>query len=358
MKKLKTGLFCCAGGCLLLLLCAGSCSFGLTESDEDLVIFCYNTENLFDEVSDGSEYPEFDPRQSGWNEELVRRRLRNLSDILTHSSAGDPDILLFLEVENSRVVERLRDEYLSGKRYNYLYSAPSYDSPITLAALSRFPFNELKCHFVQIGMDEVGRCILEILFDYRGHRLRLFLNHWKSKSGGAQETEPLRCAAAAVICRRLRELLSADPDADILVAGDLNENPDEFERIGGAYRTALIPADADVPESYSGKCLFITNDRSRCGIIDDKMVLYSPWNDSGADGSYFYAGRWECIDHMLLSPGLFDTEGFSYRSFHVFDESFILTDSGFPFRWNSSNMNGYSDHLPIIMKLRSEAPDD
>ncbi len=356
-KKLKMGALCCGLGGLIFFLSAGSCSLGLDQGDEEWVIFCYNTENLFDEVSDGSEYPEFDPARSGWDEELVRRRLKNLSDILTHASAGDPDILLFLEVENSRILQRLRDEYLSGRGYQWLYSAPSYGSPVTLAALSRIPFKAVNCHFVQIGMEEVGRCILEILIEEGEHRLRIFLNHWKSKFGGAEQTEPLRIAASSLIRRRLDETYAADPDADILVAGDLNENPDEYERIGGAYQTALLQAGADVPAAYSRKSLFVSGDRSLCGTTDEKVVLYSPWGDCGADGSYFYAGTWECIDHILMSPGLFDSEGFSYGSFGVFNEAFILTDGGLPFRWDNSKMNGYSDHLPIYIKLQRNTPD-
>ncbi|GAB1456507.1 hypothetical protein MASR2M48_18150 [Spirochaetota bacterium] len=49
--------------------------------------------------------------------------------------------------------------------------------------------------------------------------------------------------------------LAGNPDLAIVVAGDFNENPDEFERVDGAYPTALMSPDAGV-----GPWLLISND--------------------------------------------------------------------------------------------------
>ena len=74
-----------------------------------------------------------------------------------------------------------------------------------------------------------------------GHTLYVFDNHWKAKTGGVKATEASRLQSAAVLARRLREILAQDPSADIVVAGDMNESTDEYVRTGRKYQTALIP---------------------------------------------------------------------------------------------------------------------
>ena len=73
--------------------------------------------------------------------------------------------------------------------------------------------------------------------------LFLLNNHWKSRHGGAAETEHYRGQAAAAPAARLREIHAADPQADVIVASDLNVSVDEYELRRGRYVTALMSAE-------------------------------------------------------------------------------------------------------------------
>jgi hypothetical protein len=67
-----------------------------------------------------------------------------------------------------------------------------------------------------------------------------------------------------------------------------------------------------------------------------------------------YQKEWQTMDHILLSPGLFDTESFTYRwgSFAAVRLPFLLLPDGSPKKWNGlRGARGYSDHLPLVVTL-------
>ena len=71
--------------------------------------------------------------------------------------------------------------------------------------------------------------------DLRSHAVP-FQQPLEVQDGGAKATEPSRLESASVLARRIGEILAQDPDADIVAAGDLNENVDEFARTGVPLR--------------------------------------------------------------------------------------------------------------------------
>jgi endonuclease/exonuclease/phosphatase family metal-dependent hydrolase len=194
------------------------------------------------------------------------------------------------------------------------------------------------------------------MIEYEGHRLYMFDNHWKAKTGGVKATEPSRLQAAAILSRRVREILLQDPAADILVAGDMNESTDEYERIGRKYQTALIPTAETTPRKFAGQSIFLSGNTRALGVTGDRLVLYDPWFElpPARRGSYSYQGEWLTVDHILLSAGLFDSHDFSYRwgSFGPVRLPFLLSPEGFPKKWTGlSAGRGYSDHLPLLITL-------
>jgi endonuclease/exonuclease/phosphatase family metal-dependent hydrolase len=159
-----------------------------------------------------------------------------------------------------------------------------------------------------------------------------------------------------VVAARIREVLSGDPAADIVVAGDMNETLDEYARSGRKYQTALIPESAGAPARYATRSLFLAASPPGIGGAGDRLVLYDPWFEmaEGERGSYVYQGEWQTLDHILLSPGLFDSRGFTYKrgSFSVMRLPFLLTPKGEPRRWKGlKGPRGYSDHLPLLVTL-------
>jgi hypothetical protein len=201
--------------------------------------------------------------------------------------------------------------------------------------------------------------------------------HWKSKLGGAEETAAQRRAAAAVVNRLLAELAAETPRLPVIVLGDLNENHDEAERVGGAYPCALTsesaapdPDEADAartagsarrgngrynpgsPRAGFRGCLVLSG-RPPAENGDNAPVLYSPWmaGDWSGSGSYFYGGEWETIDHLLFDAACFDGAGWDFGDFGVIAAPPFTGDGGTPDTYNPRTGNGLSDHLPLAGTL-------
>ena len=353
-----------AAGLQLMCSCSG-CSLDVfsAPAPREISILSYNVQNLFDDVHDGSEYYDYDPYGDEWSSELFHLKLLQLSDVLTRYPEGGADIVLLQEIENQNALQTLVSYYLKGCGYHYSCVTGGHESAVNTAVLSRYPIEDLRAHSVSLGGNIAGRPILECSISVGGHVLRLFNCHWKSKSGGAVETEALRRAAAAVLSGRLREITQQHPAAAIIIAGDLNESIDEWQRIEEAYLTALLPQDAyrSLAPEEKRRSIGVTGESATAQLGDELVILVSPWlgafrSDCGqVAGSYAYRDEWETIDHFLLAPSLYDNRGLEFEAFRVICSEALLNDEGYPLRWISDLGTGYSDHLPILLQCRLES---
>ncbi len=327
-----------------------------------LTILTYNVENLFDDKDDGTEFPEFDPSKGRWNTDLFHMRVETIAEVVRKSTPGGPDILVLQEVENQNALRVLLDNGLKGMGYVSSVILPKKRLAANVAVASRLPISRVLSYAVRPWKRNPVRDVIEVEIGSKAGTLHLFDDHWKSKAGGVKVTEGSRLESAGIVARRIREILREDPAADIVVAGDLNENMDEYARVGRTYQTALIPAAEKVPATYAASSVFLTDSAAEAaraaGTAGDgaRVVLYEPWYELSASGrgSYYYQGEWETMDHMLLSSGLFDSRGFHYRarSFTVLRLPFLLRRDGTPQKWEHAKGNrGYSDHLPLLLTL-------
>jgi endonuclease/exonuclease/phosphatase family metal-dependent hydrolase len=336
-----------------------TCCLFLFSCSERIVVLTYNVENLFDDLDEGSEYPEYSGEN--WNRELYRQKLAAIARAVRAASARGPDILCVQEIESEKALRELRDRHLKGLGYRYLVFVPQQGAPTNVGCLSRLPVVRTRIHSVGSFEGVPLRHILELQLERDGSILHLFNNHWKSKTGGVEQTAIARRQAADVLVKRLREILHADPWADVLVVGDLNENLQEYEQAAGRYRTATVPypgGDEDFP-AQEYEALYFTSMAKQAGPWQDRVVLYEPWfeTEPRQRGSSVYEGRWQTPDRLLLSRGLFDESGFTYLpgSFAVLKKGFLLDpQSGFPRRWRwdaRGKTSGTSDHLPLRLIL-------
>jgi endonuclease/exonuclease/phosphatase family metal-dependent hydrolase len=305
-------------------------------------VVSYNVENLFDDSTGGEEYPEY--RGERWNRELFPRKLAAVARVLRRAAAGGPDIVALQEVESAAALHALR-ERLSALGYRYAVAAEQRGTVTTVAVLSRIPILRSAVHATGSFAGTPLRPILEVELEHRGHRLYLFNNHWKSKieargAGGAATAEGRR-RAAEVLSRRLAEILRREPEADLVVVGDLNENLEEL----------AAPGESHLP---------LTGNGAQAGLNGGRLTLYDPWFELLPDqrGSSVYRGRWETHDHVLLAGGLFDRRGFYYLpgEFRVLRSTFLLVPGGeVPRRWRpgAGAQPGYSDHLPLLLTLHA-----
>jgi endonuclease/exonuclease/phosphatase family metal-dependent hydrolase len=337
-----------------------------------VTLLSYNVDNLFDATANGTEYPEFRPSSGRWTDRLYRVRLENTARVISDSVPHGPDIVVLQEIENQAVLKTLADEYLRRGGYRYSVMVPVPGSAINVGVLSRFPVTGVLAHEVRAETTHPLRNILEVTIDVHGVPLTLFACHWKAKSGGALRTEEARRIAAHIIITRMGRILQANPSAEALVVGDLNESEDEYERIGGQYRTAIINVDphepstgvdpAHIPSDYAKDSIFVVDHaadlapvvRALGGESAGHLVLFSPWGSvrNGSDsGSYWYRGSWETIDQFLLAPGLLDNHGLTLAGFDVVTRDYLVNRLGHPRKWQSRIGSGYSDHLPILLTL-------
>ena len=352
-----------AGTVLLLAACTGSA--------RTITVVSYNVENLFDAEVDGGEYREF-TRAGGWNEALYTAKLRAIGRALAAADRGGADLVALQEVEHHGAARRLLELELDGLGYRHLVWLPDPHNANGPVVLSKLPVRRVGALWADNGpvaSSEGGlegglarplRPILEVEIALGSAAdapsLFLFNNHWKSKNGGAAETEVYRRRAAALLAARLQEISAADPAAEILVVGDLNESIDEYDRQERRYATALMPAAA--PAAAGGLRVTGSVPPAR-----EPLELFSPWlvHDAGAapPGSYRYRGAWETIDHLLLGPGLFDEVGLSYAGgagFAVIHDG-LLDAGGSPQAfYRGPPTGGHSDHLPLRLELELHPP--
>ncbi len=339
------------------LLCALFLGAWCGLSASGLTVMSYNVENFFDDVHNGSEYPEFDPARGRWSSDMFHVRVDSIAEVIRKALAGGPDILLLQEIENENALNTLVDRGLAGMGYAYRVFVPKRNVSANVAILSRLPVAHVRSHAVgPWKSNSPMRDVIEAEIIVSGHTLYVFDNHWKAKSGGVRATEVSRRESAEVLGRRIREILALDPAADIVAAGDMNENIDEYTRTGKKYVTALMPDSSGLASSDSSAAIAVSGDARGLGVSGDRLELYDPWFElkDAERGSYAYQGEWLTVDHMLLSPGLLDTRGFSYHwgSFRPVRLPFMLGPDGTPrSAADPRGTRGFSDHLPILLTL-------
>ncbi len=346
MKHLLTLFFLLS---VFFTMCRCSLPF-LNGTEEVLTILSYNVQNIFDAVDNGTEYHEYDPSEGDWDELLYHQRLLNLSEVIKASVKGGPDIIALQEVENLHVVEDLVSQYLKGMGYEDLCVTAKEDSAVQIGFISRIPFDSVIIHDLFTEDYKSIRPALEVKLVLGTESLYIFNNHWKSRLGGALNTEEQRIMSAQIIRNRMDSIVKSEKDAKIVVLGDFNENHDEYIRAGKTYTTALYPdteyTGTECPESV----LLVTGNKN----MKVSGALYEPWFQYRAEaeeGSYYFNGSWETLDHCLIGNNLWSESGVHYSSFGVVTLPFILSREGTPLFWNKVKGTGYSDHLPLLLTL-------
>lgn len=318
----------------------------------EVKIASYNVENLFDMNDDGNEYEQYIPNTSwGWNEEMYRIKLRNTAQVIRDINA---DVIGLQEIESETALKALKTELKrQGLYYPYHVFARAKNTTVATALLSRYPIKSALSH--SVSSHRSYRDILEAKLDIKGQSLRIFVNHWKAKSG----PESMRILSAKALKKRLMAL---DKNEPFILLGDFNSDYEEYRTfvrsrkhndtggITGINHILGTLDDRQNPITYSSL--------KSCG-----NCLYNLWYevDSSERWSHEFRGNNEALDNMIISPALADGKGIEYvrGSFKRFEKPYLFY-KGKPYRWQQSRKKprhhlgeGYSDHLPIcaVFKL-------
>ncbi|MHB9292434.1 hypothetical protein Holit_01531 [Hollandina sp. SP2] len=362
------------GGCTILGTGSGSQN---QENSGLLTLVTWNVQALFDGNETGIEYDTY-LQAAGWTDEKYRARLNSLAQAVDRMAGKVPDILGLEEIENIQVLEDLRGGPLAKSGYQYLCFANNPGASLGIGLLSRFPLEETRVHSITAQGETIPRPIVEVRLQVQNQPLVLLVCHWKAKQGNKEpvSTEFLRRASARVVMRRLQELRKEDPAIPVLIMGDLNENHDEWYRETGTAITALLPddphaaeltgltiaaeADSTSPEQRPGDFLILSKNKppKPAYFPATALVLYSPWENELQEGSYYYQGHWETIDHFLLNDPLFDHKGWDFDTCKVINQEPFINAQGRPYAYNPRTGNGLSDHLPLLLILKIVSTQD
>jgi len=319
----------------LLLLC--SLLYG------DFSVASYNVENLFDAKSQGSEYNDYKPGTHNWNEHMAQIKLNHTAEVICDLNS---DIVGLQEIENKFVFQELisRLEQV-GCEYQYSAITSKTNAPIQVALLSRYPIKYQR--EITVSPSPKVRNILEVYLEAEDMPLRVFVNHWKSKSQNGKESARVRSATA--LANRISQLPRGD---EYIIIGDLNSRYDAPHTLESKLDdTNGLTAIGDVINTYKDNRLI-----NKAEIITSpKGMHYNLWGElppSNRWNHQFFNDK-STIDHILVPQTLFDKKGIEYKdgTFMVFAPSYLKNRYGGINRWMIKNGKhkgrGYSDHLPL-----------
>ena len=331
---------------ILLLIIINSGGIWDTAGQQARIVF-YNVENLFDARDDTlTNDEEFLPGgDKNWTYERFRRKIVRIYQTLVALGEGEmPALVGVCEIENREVLERLIfDTPLSNLNYRIIHRESPDARGVDVALLYQpdiYHPDSTEWLTVPLSTHETTREILHS----RGRLwnddiIHFYVNHWPSRYGGAGSSNVKRLAAASILAASVKEVLLKEPDANIMIMGDFNDEP------------------ADESIQVINKILMNMNDRQTIKLINlsERKVL------TDMEGTIKHQGTWCVFDQILVSPALVSgSNGIVLLSnkAEIFDAAFLLepdeTYTGFkPFRTyvGPGYHNGFSDHLPVSILI-------
>ena len=311
----------------------------------------WNLENFYDTLNDPFKNDEeFLPGGTyDWTGTKYRNKLDHMSDVIsqlgTESSPDGVAVIGVCEVENINVLKDLaktpkliKRNYIPiliegpdlrgvdvGFMYNPKYFKPSSQKSfkVTLATDSTYPTRD------------------ELLVSGKllGEDFHFIVCHWPSRRGGDIASEPNRVAAAKVARKIIDSLLKNDPNAKIILMGDLNDDPTN-KSVKEVLNTTAKRDKAIAPVLYNAMEEYFKKGIGTLG-----------WNDT-----------WSLFDQQIMTPALMkgDFKDLQFYVSHIFNKPLVLDPEGkykgYPLRTHSGGVytNGYSDHCAVYSILLKE----
>lgn len=324
---------------------------------QEITIAFYNLENLFHPSDDPVKFDD-DRTPEGadrWTYEKYQAKLANMAKAIADIGPVIPSILGLCELENRQVLhDLLRQEALSAIDYGMIH----YESPdlrgVDVGLLYRKShFNPRNTRSIAVPLyDEEKdkplwtRDQLLVEGDLFGKPIYVIVNHWPSRSGGKQRSASRRMSAAKVTKRVADSLLRINPQSQIVIMGDFNDNPDD------PSIQKVIQSSAYDSRDY------IRN--SAQGATNKGADFYNPLEKmySAGIGSLAFRDQWFLFDQIILTHN-FSTKTSNWRlkSAAIHKANYLVTPhgrfKGYPFRsmQGSKFMGGFSDHFPVYITL-------
>jgi predicted extracellular nuclease len=241
-------------------------------AENEFSIATFNVENLFDTK------PPYPSSPEPLSDEQYAQRLNKIAEAIL--AMGAPTIIGLQEVENIGVLEDLAaQEQLAAFDYQPALIEGLDSRGIDVGYLVRSDVAtilEVEQFLAPDGIASRPPLLVKVAIetDSGSQTVYVLNNHFSSLASGEAATEPRRTAQAAWNVEIMAQLLADDPDAQFVVLGDLNS----------FYQTP--PLDT----------LQAAGLRHVYEFLPDEERPYT----------YIFQGRTQTLDHILLSPQLFD----------------------------------------------------
>ena len=319
----------------------------------DINIAWWNIENLFDhENADREDELKSKLRSElrGWTAEVRDKKISQLASIIELMFDGDgPALLGVCEIENEVVLERLSNAIdIPGRNYSVVSHASDDIRGIDTSFI--VDINELTVvstdHHVVVKRNATRDLFwVRLSINATGAEFVTIANHWPARSAGQYISEPFRMLAgetqAYIISRLLDIKQGGVKKLPILSMGDFNDEP--FNRSMQEY-TLGTRDPGRVRYSRSGHML----------------NLMWPLMQGQNPGTYIFGSDWNMLDQFLVSYGMLRKASpvrVNCDSVEVFKPDILKASGGEPRRFSrpstrkGADLDGYSDHFPIIVKL-------
>lgn len=313
------------------------------------VLFCaWNVENFYDDRDD----PRVRDDMEDWygtDPTAFRDKVDQLAaGLLFMNDGAGPDVACLCEVESERCMSALKDalnEKLESagkgdRKYEHvLFKGDNMGRHFAPGILTRVGVTADRTR--KLGKAKNGR-VIEGHLHHNGHELVVIVSHWTSRVTDKEGDGGRRADYAEDCYGRVKAILHENPDADVIVCGDFN---DEFK--DPSIRNELHASDSPDEVRKSG-------DEPR--LLD----LFARWGpDRDPPGTIHGKGKWSVFDHICVTRGLLDDQGWSCdpKAARVFapEELRHKYRGGFePARFgppNHKGPRGYSDHFPVVVEL-------
>ena len=303
---------------ILIFLFIIECGYFFAQ--ESFTVISYNVENLFDSThdtlkNDSSFLPEGDRH---WTYYRYQTKLDRIAKVIVNISGWESAALVGLcEVENAHC---LRNLCYRLKRFNYKFI--HYESEDERGVDVALLYDSVKVNIlnskplkVNLNEDKTRDLLYACCLINKQDTIHTIVCHLPSKLGGSTATEWKRKVAKKVIQQEIDSILLFQPNANIIVMGDMNAMPE-----------------------------------------DDLHNLHNMMIDFEQNGlgTHKYQGIWSCLDQFYISQPLKNTAQAT-----IFSPQWLLEEDGKYLDYQPKRTyigyqyhNGYSDHLPIVLKIK------